>query len=182
MSRHVKGLLQEEFERKIAGENIGDFLVVDTTGLDGVSDNLMRGGLKEKNIRLLVVRNLLFTKALSSRDMNGAVGLFKGPCAVVYGGESLVDVAKELLDWARKTGSLEVKGAYLEGSALGAAEAAGLAKMPSRAQMLGRIAACLRSPGGRIAAILGCPASIIAGCVRSIEEKYRQQQGDTADS
>jgi len=181
MSRYVKDLIQKEFEKRIADENISDFIVVDTTGMDAVNDNSMRSSLRQKDIRLLVVKNSLFKRALSSCRMDVAASLFEGSCSVVYGAESIVDAATELAAWAKKTGSLEVKGAYLDGSVLDKEQAQELVKMPTRQQMIGRLVGCLQSPGSRISAILESPAREIAGCIESVEKRCREQQGKTAD-
>ena len=173
MSKFVKGLIQKEFEAKFNG--VDDFLIVVTKGVDGNTNNEMRGVLKEKGIKLTVVKNAMMREALESLGMAAAVNLFlAGPCTVAYGGDSIVDVAKEIAQWAKKNDAISFKGAFVDGDIMGSEAAEALSKMPSRVELQGAVVMLACSPGRRLAGAAVGPGGIIAGCIKSIVDKLEE--------
>ncbi len=175
MSKYVKGLVQSELTKVIGDEKARDFVVVSMLGVGGVDNNVLRGGLKEKGIRLMVVKNTLFRKALAEGGKGAAAELFTGPCAIAYGGDSIVDAVKELSGWSKKITALQFKGAFLDGAVLDAKGAAVLATMPNRAELQGQVIMLCLSPGGRVAAAALGAGGIIAGCIKAVTEKKEKE-------
>ncbi|MBN2210381.1 MAG: 50S ribosomal protein L10 [Sedimentisphaerales bacterium] len=172
MSRKVKGLIQNDLEKCFQG--IEEMLVVSLRGVGGIDNNEMRRVLAEKNIHVMVVKNSLARRAFEKMNMGDVSGLLSGPCAVAWGGDSVVDIAKELVEWGKKLEAVVIKGGYLEGKALDAESAKALSKMPSRAELQATVVNIMLSPGRTLAAQLTSPAGRIAGCIKTLVEKMEE--------
>lgn len=169
MSRYIKDMLAKELEGKFAA--VKEFLVIDMTSIDGITNNQLRGKLSQKGIKLTMVRNAMMRQAAASLGMTAATGLFTtGCCTVAYGADSVVDLAKELKATAGKT-VIKFKGAYIDGAALDAKDAANLVNMKSRVELQGDIVMLAKSPASRLASAIASPAGRIAGCIKTIAEK-----------
>jgi large subunit ribosomal protein L10 len=167
MSKFVKELLQKEFENLFGDTK--EFVVIDTDGVGGNQNNEMRGELSNKGMRLRVVRNSLVRKAMEDLGMPKAKDLFAaGPCTVVFGGDSVVDVAKEVVDWSKK-----IK-AYVDGELVVGKGVVDLSKMPNRAELQAQVVQIALTPGSNIAGAVTGPASAIAGCLKTIIDKAEE--------
>ena len=173
MSKYVKELLQNELERKFS--DVENFVVLNFKGVDGNENNNMRGTLKDKGINVTLVKNAMMRRAMSNLEREPASELFlEGPCAVAYGGDSVVDIAKELEDWIKKFKQVDWKGAFIDGAPVDAEAAKSLTKMKSRVELQGEVVSIAMTPGSNLAGSIGSPASNIAGCVKSLIEKLEE--------
>lgn len=175
MSKAVKDMLTAEIRQRI-GET-REMLVVDSAGLDAVATNRMRLALREQNITALTVQNTLAKRALHEAGITALDEYLRGPSTLVWGGEDIVALSKEIAKWANELEPLEIKGGTAEGASLSAAEVDALSKSPSREELIGQIAGLLMSPGGRLASVLLGAGGRLAGQVSAIAEKAEGDEG-----
>jgi large subunit ribosomal protein L10 len=174
MSKKVKGLVEKELQSRFEG--MKECIVVSLRGVDGTENNILRGDLLGKNINVTVVKNSLARRAFASLGMEGMKELLMGPCAIAYGGDSVVDVAKEIVEWDKKIENFEIKGGFLENQVLDAAAAKDLAKMPNLAELQGTVVMLAGSPGARLAGTIAGPAGYLAGCIKALVDKLQDNE------
>jgi len=169
MSKPVKTLVRKELISRFEGHT--SLAVVGFTGLGAVENNKIRGRLLAKGMRLSVVKNVLAKQAFKELGLEEAGQMLDGPCAVAYGGDSVVDLVRELLDIGKEAPTLTVKAALLDGEIYGSDRIV--------EQAIATIVTCALSPARNIAGCLIGPASKIAGILKTIEEN---SEGDPAES
>lgn len=174
MSYFIKNQIQGEYEQKFNG--LREFVVIDTTGISGIDNNRLRGELKKKGMHLAVVKNSLMRLTLKKMGMDSAKDIFQsGPCVVVYGGDSVIDVAKEVVTWAKKLTNIKPKGAFVDGIMMKGDKVPALSKMPTRAELQGQVVQLVKSPGAKLASAILSPGSKIAGCLKTLIENKEKE-------
>lgn len=168
MSKTVKNMVIGEIRNRLG--DCDQLLVLDASRLDAVTDNQFRMALQEKGIQLLQVKNTLACHALEDRKIEGLRDVLQGPSTLVWGGEDIVALSKEMAQWAKKIEPLQIKGGALEGKAIDATGVEKLSKSPSRLELIGQIAGQLLSPGARLAGALLGPGGTICGQLKAMSE------------
>lgn len=176
MSRPVKELLRKEVASRLEG--VSSMAVVGFTGLDAIQTNQIRGRLREKGMRMMVVKNSVARQAFDELDMPEARRMIDGPCAVVHGADNVVEIVRELLDIGKEAPALTVKAALLEGEVYGEERIEELSKYPTRDEAIAELVALALSPARNLAAALIGPGANIAGILKTIEEN--SGEGDSS--
>ena len=175
MSKPVKNLIRKELARRLEGVN--DLAVVSVVGIDGNTTNALRGELLAKDIRVVVVKNAMARQAFEDMGMAAVSELLEGPCALAYGGESVVDVVREIFNRARDIPALHVKGACMEGELFGPDRVAELSKYPTRSEAIGRLSRAATSPGANLVAAAIGPSAVLAGILKKLSEDEDSEGG-----
>lgn len=168
MSKPVKDLLTQEYQSRYG--DLDSACVVSVIGLDAIATNLFRGELGKRNMRLQVVKNSLARRAFSDGALSPLGNALDGPCALVTGGESAIEIAKALVELQKAYPKIELKYGIVGGEpeVLSVDQ---IAKMRSRVEMLGEVAMLIASPGRRLAGCLAGPGGRIAGCLKAMADK-----------
>jgi large subunit ribosomal protein L10 len=112
MSKPIKNMIVAEYQRRFDG--VGSALIIDIRGIEANDNNDLRIDLLGKDIHITVLKNSLAKTAFSGTELESLSTTLSGPSALVFGGDSVVNVARELVDWAKKIKTLELKAAVLE--------------------------------------------------------------------
>ena len=171
MSKKVKGLIEKELSNRLGGvEAVG---VINPRGINAIANNQMRRRLRDKKLRMTVVKNTLVARATGSSKLKGFEKLLNGPSAVIYGpGVGISAIARAILDEKKAIDALEMRGAFFDGEIYEGDKGIETAsKLPTREEAIGTIIAAILGPGRKLGAALKGPGGKLGGVLKAIEEK-----------
>lgn len=137
----------------------------DYRGLKVKEIQALRADLRKKGGELHIVKNTLFRIAAGDDAAKLPADLHNGTTAFAFVFENEPDVAKALLDYARTSKKLVVKGGFFGGKSLTTQEVETLSQLPPRdvliGQVIGAIAAPLTTLVATIEALYADPIRVI---------------------
>ncbi len=120
-------------------ENAKSVILASHTGIDVNTVNELRSEFRAKNVKYRVVKNTLAKIAIQDTELEEIAELFKGPTAIAYSEEDAVSPAKVIKEFAKDHDAYEVRGGFLDGSALDVDGVNQLAEMPSKDEMRAKV-------------------------------------------
>ncbi len=134
MNRSEKAVLIEAIKAKADKASI--MIVTDFKGMPVEELTSLRDALRNAGCEYLVVKNTLARIALTGGTHDSIKDDFKENCAIAFGYDDPVAVAKAISDFAKTSKLFKIRHASLEGKVLAAAQVEDLAKLPSKEQLL----------------------------------------------
>lgn len=174
MSKVIKNMLTDDLKSRLA--DVGEAIVVSLGRLDAQRTTELRQALRKKKIHLQLVKNSLARRATAGTPLAPAFENAEGMLAIAWGGEDVVDLAKELdrLTGVKEFEGFECRGGALDGARLGSADVKQVAKWPTRTEQLsilsGQIVSLASTLAGQIISAGGTLAGQISSRVDDLEK------------
>ena len=150
-------LKQKEEEVKKLAEKLKDakaVLLTDYRGITVADVTKLRSDLRNVKGEYKVIKNNIVKRALNENGETGLDDLLEGPTAVIIGLEDYLEPSKIIYNFSKNNDFYKIKGGIIDGKVMTAEEIITLAKLPSRQELLAKLAGSLLGNITKLAATL----------------------------
>ena len=171
MKKEDKGVIIEQIATTVG--KYANFYLTDIATLNAVKTSSLRRECNKEEIKLLVVKNTLFKKALEkvNGDFTALDPALKGNTAVMFS-DNANSPAKLIKAFARGTDIPKLKAAYVQESIyVGAENLELLIAIKSKNELIGDVIALLQSPAKNVVSALQSGGQTIHGVLKTLAEK-----------
>ena len=175
MSKPVKALIEKELSKQF--KDVDSVAVINPRGIDAIKNNQIRRRLREKGLRMTVVKNSLLKRAAARSKLEGFQPLLDGPSALIYGKASIAAIARLLLEEKKNDEKIELRGIFFDGEVyVGDEGVRKVSRLPTREEAVSLIIAAALSPGRKLAGAIKGQAGRIAAIINTIEQKAKEKE------
>ena len=118
-------------------------ILVDYRGISVEDVTKLRKEVREANAEYQVIKNNIIKRALNANGETGLDDLLEGPTALITTKDDYLAPAKVIYNFTKKNDFYKIKGGIIEGKVMTADEIITLAKLPSRQELLAKLAGSL---------------------------------------
>lgn len=156
------------------GERISGALymiLADYDGMDMPMTTEFKNSLRENGASYNVVKNRMLNRAMSD-DISD---LLKGQTAMIYGDGDVVEVAKVIRKFSVANKKPVVKGGFVEGKAVSAADVAALAKLPPKDVLRAMLLGTLQAPCSQLVGVMNQKVASLVYVLSAVKDKKEQE-------
>lgn len=157
-------------ELKNRFEEANSVVLTEYRGLSVAQTTELRRALGA-DVQYSVAKNTMIKLAAKEAGVEGLDDLLTGPTAVAFIKGEAVDAAKVLKKFGKDNKAFVVKGGYMDGNALSAAQVDAIAELDNRETTLAKLAGAMQGNLAKAAGLFNAPASQIARLGAALQEK-----------
>lgn len=152
-----KIIKQKEEEVDKLAEKMKDASIVLLTEYRGINvedDTKLRKSIRNSNAEYTVIKNNITKRALNKLGITDLDDKLVGPTAVIIAKEEYLPSLKAIYNFTKDNDFYKIKGGVLDGKVTSVDELVVLAKLPSREELIAKLAGCLLANVSKLAATL----------------------------
>ncbi len=169
LTKEQKRLQFEALRQDIEG--IQTLFLLENVGLTVNAVTDLRRRVREIDATYKVVKNSVVRLAIEGTDKEGLTPHLKGPKVLAFTAGDAAALGKVLKEFIKDHPELSFKEAFLEGEILDEKDAAAIAELPSREELISKLLYVLQSPMRRLAVALNSPVQNLTSALSQIAEK-----------
>lgn len=148
-------------------------MLVNVVGIPATKAVALRKQLRDKGMRLLVVKNSLAKRASQGTPLAAAFKQVQGPLALLWGDQDIISLAKEVVQLERggEFAPFAPCGGVMEGEALTAEGVKQISKWPNRREQLGILVGQMLAPGAQLSSQLLAPGGALASQIERVGDE-----------
>ncbi|MDO4909083.1 MAG: 50S ribosomal protein L10 [Corynebacterium sp.] len=123
------------------------------------------------DVQYSVAKNTMIKLAAKEAGIEGLDEHLTGPTAVAFIKGEAVDAAKALKNFNKDNKVFVIKGGYMDGNALSAAQVDAIAELDNRETTLAKLAGAMKGNLAKAAGLFNAPASQVARLGAALQEK-----------
>ncbi len=169
MNREQKAQAVESLKERFQKTSVT--LLAEYQGLTVSELTKLRQELRKNDAELKVLKNTLAGLAIKGTELEPLTKLFVGPTAVVTSEKDPVTPAKVLVKFAKEFEKAKIKGGFLSGKVMDAAQIETLSKLPSREEMLAKLLGSMNAPAQNLVNVMSAIPRKLATVLAAIRDK-----------
>jgi len=165
----VKRQQVEEVRQKF--DKAESIVFYDYRGLtvDEVSE--LRNQFREAGVEYKVIKNNILRRAAKENNIEGLDSYLAGPTAAIFGFNDAVSGPKVIVDFVKKVKKTEIKMGVLNGAVVDPEQIKQLASLPTRDELIAKLAGTLNAPIAGLATALNAIPSGFARALAAVRDQ-----------
>jgi len=161
-----------EFQEKLKSAKMA--VLTEYRGLTVAQMARLRRELRQVSGEYKVIKNTLGVQALKGTTYGPLEKLLEGPTGWVFAYEDPVVLSKVLVKFFEEHPKLTIKAGLLEGALLSREQLKGLAKMPSRPELLAKLLALMQAPAVQLLRLVQEPGARVVRLLEDVRKGKEQ--------
>lgn len=160
-------------ELKARFEQTQSTLLTEYRGLSVAETTELRRALGS-DVTYSVAKNTMIKLAAREAGIELDESLLTGPTAIAFVNGEAVDAAKAMKDFGKDHKNFVIKGGYMDGATIDAAQVEAIAELDNRETTLAKLAGAMQGSLAKAAGLFNAPASQVARLAAALQEKKEE--------